>query len=596
MELTNIIWNIQNELRKEGITGIDAMHHITMIFISRSIDSNICNKLNIPIDLSFNNMINENDNNRFYKFWNTDDFENCLYYYIRDILDLGYDDISFQISSPTVLGYCYSEINKINTNELFDKVDLIGDIYEHFINREGKSMKDLGQYFTDRTLIKYLVKMIDPKFTNNNIENVWDPAAGTGGFLIEYISYLNNKYNNINWHTNKHEIYGNDINKTTSSLLKQNLYYSFKELCSTSITMQDSLTVNSSMKYDNILANPPFGVKGLKYKDMNCDIKSLNINGTKGELLFLQLCMSRLKDEGKCIIVVPEGVLFNNSRMYKGTRKYLLDNFNLKKIIKVGDGEFFKNTSVKTAVLFFEKKGKTKLVDFIQVNKVNNNIKEIPLMKVNINDIISNEYSLNMNLYIKDDNIFDVNIYNTLKIHEIVSNVVNDKLNKSDITEDFVECINIGCVESNCNKYKKYKIQKNEYKNKSLVISNKNDILISSVRPKLNKVIFVNENTLYCSGFIVIRCKDYYTSKYLYNIIKSKYVNDKFINISENSSSMYPTINYNSIKDIKIPYYKLERNMINLVNKLDKNDNKISELENSIKSLKDNSKSLINFI
>ena len=36
-------------------------------------------------------------------------------------------------------------------------------MYEHFINREGKTMKDLGQYFTDRTLIKYLVDLINPK-------------------------------------------------------------------------------------------------------------------------------------------------------------------------------------------------------------------------------------------------------------------------------------------------------------------------------------------------------------------------------------------------------------------------------------------------
>ncbi len=45
--------------------------------------------------------------------------------------------------------------------------------------------------------------------------------------------------------------------------------------------------------------------------------------------------------------------------MYKETRKYLLANFNLKKVIKVGEGEFFKNTGVKTSVLCFEKTGKT---------------------------------------------------------------------------------------------------------------------------------------------------------------------------------------------------------------------------------------------
>ena len=37
-KITDIVMRIQNELRKEGITGIDAMHHITMILISKSLD------------------------------------------------------------------------------------------------------------------------------------------------------------------------------------------------------------------------------------------------------------------------------------------------------------------------------------------------------------------------------------------------------------------------------------------------------------------------------------------------------------------------------------------------------------------------------
>ena len=42
---------------------------------------------------------------------------------------------------------------------------------------------------------------------------------------------------------------------------------------------------------------------------MNEEIKSLEINGTKGEILFLQLCMVKLNPNGKCCIVIPEGVL-----------------------------------------------------------------------------------------------------------------------------------------------------------------------------------------------------------------------------------------------------------------------------------------------
>jgi len=399
-KITDIVMRIQNELRKEGITGIDAMHHITMILISKSLDEKQCSQLNIPVEFTYENMMSLTDIERFDKFYDPEDFDNCLYHYIRDENDFGYQDITFQISSATSLGFCYSQLSKIDTEELFNKIDLIGDIYEHFINREGKSMKDLGQYFTDRTLIKYLVNIIDPKINDKGvIQNVWDPASGTGGFLIEYIANLNRKYENIDWTKNKHEIYGNDINKTTASLLKNNLYYSLKQMCGSSIEMQDSLKMESEIKFDNILANPPFGVKGLKYCDSNQSIKSLEINGTKGEILFLQLCMVKLNENGKCAVIIPEGVLFNSTKMYKNTRKHLLENFNLKKVIKVGEGEFFKNTGVKTSVLYFENTGPTESVEFIQVDKVDDQIVEVPLMTVEMEKIVENDYSLNMNLY-----------------------------------------------------------------------------------------------------------------------------------------------------------------------------------------------------
>ena len=92
---------------------------------------------------------------------------------------------------------------------------------------------------------------------------------------------------------------------------------------------------------------------------MNSKIKALKINGTKGEILFLQNCMANLAKKGRCVIVVPDGVLFNSTKMYKETRKYLMTNFELEKVIKVGEGEFFKNTGVKTAVLFFKNTGES---------------------------------------------------------------------------------------------------------------------------------------------------------------------------------------------------------------------------------------------
>lgn len=395
------VWAMQNELRnKEGITGIDAMHHVLMVLLSKSFTTEQCEKLNIPPEFAFENLIKLNKSDLYSKFYNQSNMRNTIIHHIRRGDNFGYNkDSPFQIKNESTLEFMFHRVNNISTKELMNKYDVVGDIYEHFINREGKTMKDLGQYFTDRGLIKYLVQLCNPQLNDGKVPSVWDPSSGTGGFIIEYIKQLSESNPGIDWSLNKNNLFANDINKNTYTLLKQNLYYSLNEVPGITIKLQDSLITNDEEKYDYILANPPFGIKGLKYKDMNSRIKSLGINGTKGEILFLQLCMCKLKDNGKCAIVVPEGVMFNSTKMYRDTRKYLLENFNLRKVIKVGDGEFFKNTGVKTSVLFFEKTGKTEKVEFVQVNKGNDSIEEDLLMEVEMDKIIENDYSLNMNFY-----------------------------------------------------------------------------------------------------------------------------------------------------------------------------------------------------
>ena len=415
------VWAMQNELRnKEGITGIDAMHHVLMILLAKSFTIEQCQKLKIPEEFAFENMIQLNKKDLYDKFYNTRNMQNCVVRYLREKDMFGYTkDLPFQIKNPTTLEFMYNKINKITSEEIMNTYDLIGDIYEHFINREGKTMKDLGQYFTDRGLIRYLVDLCNPQVNDGHIPTVWDPSAGTGGFLIEYIHHMEKQSDTIDWRIEKVNLHANDINKNTYCLLMQNLYYSLREGIGSTINLMDSLVTNDDQMYDFILANPPFGIKGLKYADMCPKVKDLGIHGTKGEILFLQLCMAKLNDNGKCCIVIPEGVLFNSTKMYKETRKYLLENFNLKKIIKVGEGEFFKNTGVKTSVLFFEKSGQTESVEFIQVNKVNDTIEEVPLMTVEMEKIIENDYSLNMNLY--KEIILDVgeNIIEMKKVNEL---------------------------------------------------------------------------------------------------------------------------------------------------------------------------------
>ena len=400
--IINSVWDIQNKLRAKGITGMEALFQITIILLGRSLTKKKCKKFNIPEDLSWEAIKDLNSTDRYVKFYNPSNQRACLFYYLRENDRWGLSkDIPFKIKDPSMLDYIVNKLDAIPINLLESSFDVIGDIYEHFINREGKTMKDLGQYFTDRSLIEYLVSITKPTIKENgDIESVWDPAAGTGGFLSMYIKHLNNKYSSIDWNVQKHNIYAGDINSNTYTLLKQNIYYAINDIMTT-FTFGDGLELNALQEeFDVILMNPPFGIKGLKYKNMNQKIKELKINGTKAEILFLQNCMGHLAPGGRCAIVIPEGVLFNSTKMYRKTRKNLLENFELHKVIKVGKGEFFKNTGVKTSVLFFERSGNpTSKVSFVQVDKVDGSIVEKTLLDVDMSKIIDNDYSLNMNLF-----------------------------------------------------------------------------------------------------------------------------------------------------------------------------------------------------
>ena len=406
--ITNTIWDIQNKLRSEGITGIDALNHITTIILIRSLTNIKCRNLGIPEDLSWESIKKLAPIERYTKIHNTG--EQGLLWYLKLNNRWGISNsFSFKITNHNTFDYIITKLNNISNNLLKSRIDIIGDIYEHFINREGKTMKDLGQYFTDRTLVKYLIDMTKPKIKENgNIETIWDPAAGTGGFILMYIHYMNKHYPNIDWSVQKHNIYANELNTNTYSLLKQNIYYAIDNISDTCY-LEDSLTCNApnSSGFDILILNPPFGIKGIRYTNMNDKIKKIKINGTKAEVLFLQNCMGNLKKGGRCCIVIPDSILFGSAKLYKETRQHLLNNFEVHKIIKLVGNDFFTNTGVEASVLFFENTGNsTSSISVVEINKEYDSIKEKHIMDINIEDIIKNKYSLNINLFKE----FNVNV------------------------------------------------------------------------------------------------------------------------------------------------------------------------------------------
>ena len=313
--------------------------------------------------------------------------------------------------------------------------DVLGEAYEDLIKYIMSQGKGLGQFFTETKVKKVMIKLVNPQLhTDGTIDTCCDPTMGTGGFLISYmqeiLSQSNSKRIEPNWDFIKTEgLYGKEIDTDTYQLAVSNMLISsghpFEKL-----DQGDSLHEPIKRKFDVILSNPPFGIKGIKYDDFKSELKDAYtpIKTDNAVSLFLQAIVYMLKIGGRCAVVLPDGQdLFSKSKGYSIIREYLMKTCDLKEILYLPSG-IFEYTSIKTCIFFFVKKcegaevltvatkttskkvtkeytfGKkhhTKSVQFYDYNpyeEIKNLLVEVPVEK-----IVENNYSLNYAEYLEEE-------------------------------------------------------------------------------------------------------------------------------------------------------------------------------------------------
>ena len=329
-------------------------------------------------------------------------------------------------------------IDKLNSLDLSQtEYDVLGNAYEEVI-QDIMTGKVLGQFFTQPLIKKMMVKLINPQIhPDGKIDTCGDPTMGTGGFLITYLQYILQQATAKNikpdWDFIKTEgLYGKELEPDTYQLAVSNMLISSGHMFE-SLDRGDSIRVPITRKFDNILANPPFGIKGLKYDDFQSPLKSeyVPIKIDNAVSLFIQAIIHILKINGKCAVVLPDGQdLFSKTNTtLVAIREYLMKTCDLKEIIYLPSG-IFTYTSIKTCVFYFVKKRegtdvletkikvsktqketgrdykfskthqttKVKFYDYNPYEDVKNLLVEVPIEK-----IVSNSYSLNYAEYMKDE-------------------------------------------------------------------------------------------------------------------------------------------------------------------------------------------------
>jgi type I restriction-modification system DNA methylase subunit len=217
----NTLNQIRDILRKEGITGMDSIKHCLAFVVSRFLTKEKCKKLNISDEYSFENLMKiKSDTDLYELFFNKK--INCIIGQIHEKMKF---TTGFKLESPTNLKNILNKLNEIDINKLSNNFDIVGIIYElHLKSGTSQAMRDLGQYFTNRLVIDYMVKLCNPKIKKNGeIETILDPAMGTAGFLALSIKHLEGK-NKINWTINKNNICGFDIDENVKNMAMLNLF------------------------------------------------------------------------------------------------------------------------------------------------------------------------------------------------------------------------------------------------------------------------------------------------------------------------------------------------------------------------------------
>ncbi|OOW13191.1 type I restriction-modification system subunit M [Acinetobacter sp. MF4640] len=264
----------------------------------------------------------------------------------------------------------------------------MGLVFEELIRRfaEG-SNETAGEHFTPRDIVRLttsLVFMEDDEALSKEgiIRTIYDPTAGTGGFLssgMEYVLELNPNA--------VMRAFGQELNPESYAICKADMLIKGQDVSRIKLGNTLSNDQLSHDKFDYMLSNPPFGVD---WKKIEADIKDEHqVKGfdgrfgaglprvSDGSLLFLMHLISKMRnrdqanDQGSRI-----GIILNGSPLFTGNagsgeseiRRYILEADLLEAIIALPNDMFY-NTGIATYIWVLsnkkdaERKGKVQLID-----------------------------------------------------------------------------------------------------------------------------------------------------------------------------------------------------------------------------------------
>ena len=245
--------------------------------------------------------------------------------------------------------------------------DILGRVYEYFLQQfAAKEGKHGGEFYTPRSVVKTLVEMIEP-FKGR----VYDPCCGSGGMFVQSEEFVHDHAGNIK----DLAVYGQESNPSTWKLAKMNL--AIRGIDNDLGKHQgDTFTndLHKGMRFDYILANPPFNVKnwnGDKLKDDSRWKYGIPPEGN-ANYAWMEHIISKLTPDGKAGFVLANGALSTLNKAEYAIRKAILEDDKIDAIVALPDKMFY-STGIPASLWFIDmdknssdekdRRGKTLFID-----------------------------------------------------------------------------------------------------------------------------------------------------------------------------------------------------------------------------------------
>jgi len=276
--------------------------------------------------------------------------------------------------------------------------DLNGRLFETFLTATMRG-RELGQFFTPRSVVEFMSHMADLQANRNCIERVLDACCGTAGFLIEAMAIMRDKIKTdpslngserelfIKELTNEC-LYGIDAGKSPpiARIARINMYLhgdggsriyfadsldkdlkieeGIDEELKRDRTELNKILLESKLKFNTVLTNPPFAMTYERKKpndrrilekyvlayDKKEETKVLRAS-LRSNVMFLERYWELMKPHGKLITIVDESLL--NTSANKPFRDFIKEKFVVRAIISLPKNTFVNTgSSAKSSILY----------------------------------------------------------------------------------------------------------------------------------------------------------------------------------------------------------------------------------------------------